>query len=345
MTVFWGTKRALLGPLDVWTYRDCLLSVLEEPGWAEFARRLSLGLVAETYAAREAIEPDAAAVASAAEVYRRAERLLTVEEMEAWLRSQDLPFEEWERYIVRGVLLDQIGSRIHDTNEAVDLSGTERFGDAFFAEALCGNYLPDARDRFAQKLALAAEAGPLQLADGCDAPAILARYPWLREVTEDRLARVRGVIAVANQRLTAATTDARIRALIEQRRLDWTRLTCDVFLASDRQVARELVQCLRHEGERFVERAQHLPNVVHQVREFLLDEAPGAVQVGLLGAGHSEVAGPFVEADRHAVYWIRERRAPDSSDPDIWLRARASVEQSILKTAHTLRAREDAPRA
>ena len=46
MTVFWGTKRALLGPLGVWTYRDIFLSFLDDSSWISFAATLSRGLVA-----------------------------------------------------------------------------------------------------------------------------------------------------------------------------------------------------------------------------------------------------------------------------------------------------------
>lgn len=339
MTVFWGTKLALPGPLGTWNYRDVLLSVLDGERWVRFARRLSLGLLAEAQADRAGIEADGAQVRAAAEGYRRLEGLLTVEEMEAWLASQDLPFEEWERYIVRGVLLDQLGPPVLEAAE--DLSGSEAFGATFFAEALCSDFLPHARDAFAQMLALAAETGPLSLELGDDASSILARYPWLREVSAERLARVRAVVAAARRRLEAATTDVRVRAAIERRRLDWTRLVCDAFLTSEVQVARELVLCLRHQGHAFLDRADRLPGVDHQLRAFTLEEAPEELRAGLVGVTAGEVAGPFIEGERHTVYWIRERRAPDDDDPEIWARARACVEQSVLKAAHTLGARAE----
>ncbi|WP_394820803.1 hypothetical protein [Pendulispora albinea] len=339
MSVFWGTKRALFGPLGVWRYRDVLLSVLDDASWTAFARRLSLGLLAETIAAREGIEPDRESVRAAAEAHRRQERLLTVEELEEWLGSQDLPVEEWHRYIVRGVLRSQLGPALVGCEQ--DLSSTGRFGDAFFAEALCSRFLPRARDAFTEKLVLAAEGGPLRVAPAPDAPDILQRYPWLREVPEERLSHVRAVLVLAQTRLALATTDLRVRGTIEQRRLDWTRLSCDVFLTSEQAIAREIAACLRQEGEPFVRRAAHLPGLVHQARAFLLEETPAPLRAAMVSACPAAIVGPWPEGERYAVYWVRERHAPRDDDPEIWARGVACVQRSILKAAGARARAED----
>jgi hypothetical protein len=338
VTVFWGTKRALLGPLGVWTYSDILLSVLDDASWTTFAGTLSRGLTAEEVSERDGIAPDPESLRLDAERYRRAYHLLTVEELDEWLASQHLPIEEWERYLARRVLMSQLPP--DRLGPPQDLSSTPRFGDAFFAEALCSLFLPGARDAFRERLLLAAESGRLIEVEAPDAPAIVGRYPWLREVSRESLGRVRSVLVTSQERLKALTTEARVRSVIEQRRLDWVRLVAEVFLASDRAVACEVVRCLRQEGGRFMNRAPRLRNVIQQSRSFLLEET-GALNEHFVGASPTEIKGPFPDGEHHAVYWIAERHVPDDSDPEIRARAVACVERSILKVAGSVAREED----
>ena len=294
MRPYWGTKQALPGPLGIWNYREILVSVLGDPQWPRFARRLSMGLLAEAQLGERGEDVDEADVRRAAEAYRRTEGLLTAEETEAWLASQDLLAEEWERFLIRGLLLEREGPRLAE--QAIDLSSHPVFGEAFFAEAVCSNFLPDARIRFAKLLALAEEGPPLSLPDAqALADQLDARHPWLEGIAAHDVARVHAVLARAERRLAEGTDDARIASLLQERTLDWTRIECFELRLPSEQVCRELVLCGRRERQPLVPVLARRAGVRARRHAFLLEHAPRFDKGWMAGALTGDVVGPVRE--------------------------------------------------
>lgn len=343
MRPFWGTKQGLPGPLGAWCYREIFVSTLGRPEWPRFARRLSLGLLAEAHLGERGEEVDEEDVRRAAEAFRRAEGLLTAEETEAWLASQDLLVEEWERFLVRRLLLERWGAWLSE--QAVDLSGHPLFGEAFFAEAVCSDFLPDARLRFAKLLALAEEGPPLELGDGRElARALDARYPWLDGVGAHAAARVQAVLARAERRLAEGTSAARLEAILQDRALDWMRLSCDEVSFDDDRIGRELVLCARRERQPLVPTLARRAGLHARRRSFLLEDAPSSVKGWLLAARPGELVGPVREGRGFRIYQLVERRPPSIDDAELVALARGLVEEQVLDAAWVRHRRREAGR-
>jgi hypothetical protein len=330
VSFFWATATAFAGPWGRWTFGDVLLSVIDTPSWDAFAARLSRGLHAERIARERGIEPDAQALAAASEAFRREGNLLTVEELEAWLASQDLPMRAWESYLVRGVLRAQCHDVIPD--DAGDLASSEAFGATFYAEALCSRFLPFARNDFGDHLALAAtEIEELPSAVSPRAAALDTRYPWTQGAAARGLARVEAVLAASAARLSRAADPARIEALMRERALDWTRLEGDVLRVVRRDVAEEALLCL-FAGEEPA--AVALRARVGLASASLLVEDAGPARARLASAVPGRWVGPFEERRGYALYCVRRRIAPNPDDPAIRARAAAILRRREIARAH-----------
>lgn len=343
MRPYWGTKQALPGPLGIWNYREIMVSVLGDPQWPSFAQRLSLGLLAEAQLGERGEDVDEADVRRAAEAFRRAEGLLTAEETEAWLTSQDLLAEEWEGFLVRRLLLERWGPSLAE--HAVDLSGHPLFAEALFAEAVCSDFLPDARIRFAKLLALAEEGPPLTLPDGqALADELNARYPWLQGIAGHDVARVHAVLARAQQRLAEGTHDAEIAAMLHERTLDWTRVDGFELRVDSEQVCRELMLCARRERRPLVPTLAQRAGIRPRRRAFLLEDAPSSIKGWLAGAMPGDVVGPVRDGPQWTLYQLAERRAPSADDPQLVALARALLQEQRLDEAWVRHRRREASR-
>ncbi|HMJ11771.1 MAG TPA: hypothetical protein VK524_10185 [Polyangiaceae bacterium] len=341
MTPFWGTKQAMPGPLGVWNYREILISTLGGGEWPEFERRLSLGLLAEAHTNECGEGIDDEAVRRAAESYRRAEGLLTVEETEQWLAAQDLSHDDWEQYLVRGLLRARVGVRL--TLPAHDLSRHAAFGEAFFGEAVFSDFLPDARARFAKLLALVAEGDPPPLPDSRElARDIALRYPWLGEVSEPSVARVHAVLARAQERIDTGTSAPRMAALIAERELEWTRLECYVVTLPSERIGRELVWCTRSERRPLVPELTRRAGVLARRQAFLLEDAPTPAKGALASAQPGSVVGPVRDGTTWKLYQLVSRRLPALTDADVVRMARINLEQQLLNEAWVRSRRREA---
>ncbi len=332
MIPFWGTRESLPGPPRSWSCREIILSVIGEPHWEEFAARLSMGLIAEAMLEDSGREFDQELLQAAAERFRRAEGLLSAEQTQEWLESQDLSAEEWERFLVRRELLRAWGPRLEA--QRVDLSSHPSFGDAFFAEALCSDYLPDARFRFSKLLALASQEESPPLPDvELRAAQLDARYPWMGGITARELGGVQVVLDVAEARIAERTSHEKIGAMMLERGLDWTHFDCQVVHLRDPGVADELLLCIHRDREALVPTLAHRAGAEVTRRSFFLQDVPEHVRSRLLGAQAGEVVGPVDEGTGASMLLVERRRAPSLEDEQLVAMARGLLERKILDEA------------
>jgi hypothetical protein len=275
-------------------------------------------------------------VRAAAAAFRRERRLLSAEEMEAWLARRGLSAGAWMRW-VRGDVARRYmaeGAERPDP-EAVTVSAAE-----LWAEALCSGTLARAARRLAELLVVpehvneeapppdagAVDAEPLNaLGIEPDAVrAILAELPR-REVALECLER------------RVATPEA-IEERIRAHQSDWLGVEFRELTLTEENVAREAMLCVRDDSMALEEVAPLAGVGVGEERALLAD-LPAVLQEPLLSACPGELLGPLVRDGEIALLVVDAKESPSADDPVPSRRAAAELLERALATEITSRVR------
>ncbi len=150
-------RLAALGARRVFTVESVSYSWNDVLAWAAALGQLDelrevtvRGLVLARSAAELGDPLDAAARSAAANAFRYERRLLSAEELAAWLERWELTVTEWGEHLERTLLLDGGG----EPGEASLLPG-DAVAEAEYVEAVCAGFLERAATGFAADVALA----------------------------------------------------------------------------------------------------------------------------------------------------------------------------------------------
>jgi hypothetical protein len=314
------------------TGRDLVAAGIVSGRWQRLESELSegLGLVA-------AQSPPTAQIGDQVRAFRLERRLLSAEDMRAWLRARGLAMRDINALAARAAV-----RRLGGTPEAITAA---EVAAALPAEAICTGVVSELgwwlADRLLSAKATAASAEPISLDDARIQRLTLAEARTVagaisRESGLDRARRLAWLAALDDAHrpweASVADTPALARRLRE-RELDWCRFELDELqLASHGAAAEAARQLAEGADPGQVAAAAGVPVTDRHV--VLADAAPPLARA-LVGAVMGDVAGPWSDGGEHVVARVRERHAPDDADQQLLARARAEL---LAEGAERLRA-------
>ena len=301
-----------LAAQPVFTVREVTYSWDSVLEWAavrgsldELRRRTRLGLMlAATSGVKDGL--DQGAVSAAATEFRYGRRLLSAEELDAWLVRWKLTVGEWGEHLERTLLLGAF------PDEPEGDVAEQMLEEAEYVEAVCSSLLEDEANAFAVEVALA------------DAAA--------EEAELDRPATIEEMIAAAEAARQSATAGEGVEREIARRILDWTRLELDRVELEDEGTAREAAMCVRLDGRKLADVASDCHALVEHLVTYVSDLEAWA-QPLLLAAQAGDLVGPVEDEGAYVLFDVHARTAPASSDPALRDRAEAALVQRAVKRA------------
>jgi hypothetical protein len=246
------------------------------------------------------------AVSAAATNFRRARRLLSAEELDAWLAKWELTVNEWGEHLERKLLIAAF------PDEPDGEVAEEALEEAEYVDAVCSGLLEDEADAFAADAALA------------DA--------FAEETEAERPGTIEETIAAATAARQAAMSDEGVVKEITRRILDWTRLELDQVELADEGAAREAAMCVRVDGRELTDVAADCHAPVEHVVAYVSDLEKWA-QPLLLAAQAGDLVGPAEDDGRFVLFAVQERTAPSADDPELRARAEEALVQRAVKRA------------
>ena len=281
-------------------------------------REARAGLSCEREADAAGAGPDRATVRAAARTFRYSHRLISAEELEAWLARWRLTAGEWLAWLRRRVVLETQSPA--GDQRAVD---PEDVAAVRWPTAVCSGRLSAWARELARRSAAAAAVG---------------RMPAAGLPDETRLALLDA--ALADFREQSATPQA-VQRLVATRWLDWSRIDCSWVELASTDAGDEARLCVEHDG-RDLQAVAALAGAVASQRRLWLDDVPAALRQPLRSARDGELIGPVVIDDRTDVLPLRclrtfvlvqlhTRTAPDPEDPEVLARGRAAVADRELQ--------------
>jgi len=270
----------------------------------ELRRRSRIGLLLGARPElKSRLEP--AELSAAATDFRRRRRLLSAEELDAWLARWDLTVHEWGEHLERTLLLNS--SREETEGEVSE----EALEEAEYVDAVCSGLLEDEADGLATELALA--AGEAEA--GAESPATIDE-----------------TIAAAAAARERARAGQGVDREIARRVLDWTKLDLDAIELDDEGAAREAALCVRLDGRKLAEVADDCHSEIEHLSAYVTDLEAWA-QPHLLAAQAGELVGPVQDGGSYVLFAVRDRRTPVSTDPVLRERAEAALVERATKRA------------
>ena len=314
------------------TGRDLVAAGVVSGRWQRLESELSegLGLVA-------AQSPPTADIGEEVRALRLERRLLSAEDMRAWLHPRALAMRD-----IRGVAARAVVRRLGGTPQAITAA---EVAAALPAEAICTGVVSELgwwlADRLLSAKATAASAAAISLDDTriqrlTLAEARTAAGATSRESGVDRARRLAWIAALDDAHRPWEAGVAEPRALarrLRERELDWCHFELDeLHLASPGAAAEAARQLAEGTDPGEIAAAAGVPIIDRHV--VLADAAPPLARA-LVGAVVGDVAGPWSEGNEHIVARVRERHAPEDADEPLVERARAEL---LAEAAERLRA-------
>jgi hypothetical protein len=292
---------------------DVAVAALHVSEWAGVLERSAL--------AGEAPEED---VRAAAASFRRRRRLLSADEMEAWLARRGLSAGVWMRW-VRADVARGAGA----TGRAVEPDAV-----ALYAEALCSGALARAAGRLAELL-VAPEPDGAPPAPPAD-PAPLAALGIDLDRARDLLATLSARDAALQRLAESVATPQALEERIRSHQTEWLAVEYRRLVVDEEPAAREALLCVRDDGMTLEEVAGLAGAPLSRERAFLADTPP-ELREHLLSASPGEPVGPL--GGDAAVLIVDAKDAPGTDDPEVVRRAREELLERALEREITARVR------
>lgn len=305
------------------TGRDLLAAGVVSGHWQRLERDLAGGL-----ALVAAQRPSTADVRQEVQAFRLQRKLLSAEDMRAWLGARGLTMSAVNAVFERAVAR-------RPGEEAAQPATAGEVEAALAPEAICtgtiaelGWWLADrilsaaARELSVEPIAL----GDLRIQRFVFDEVTTAAGAAIQESGMERAERLAWIAALddAHRAWEESVTGAREMArLLREHELDWCRLELDEvrlgFAGAAAEAARQLAEGNRPEAVAAVARATLI-----QRRVVLADASPAMTRM-LAGTVAGDVIGPWAEGEDHIVATVRDRKPPDIDDPEIRVRARGEL--------------------
>jgi hypothetical protein len=314
------------------TGRDLLAAGVVSGHWQRVERDLAQGLA--LVAARRPIAVD---VRHEVEEFRLARKLLSAEDMRAWLVARGLRMSA-----VNGVAERVVARRLGGHAEPAPAAEIEA---ALASEAICTGAISQLGWWLADRILSAASreltVEPIPLKDmriqrlvfdeattvaGATIPESGSergqRLAWISALDEAHRAWEEGV-----------TGTEEVARVMREHELDWSRLELDElrleFPSAAAEAARQLAEGRGADQVAAVSGASLIR------RRVVLADAPPELARALAGAVAGDVVGPWRDGEDHVVGAVRDRARPEIGDAEVLARARAEL---LADAASRLRA-------
>jgi len=338
-------------------WEDVLLAAMRWGDWALLEEETRQGLACARHQDEGDGECDPDALSAAADEFRYARDLLTVEETEAWLARWGLTSETWMDAIQRAVLRQLWADDLEEIAETYPISEDEVAAAIHFDGVCSGAFA-----RFAWRLAGRAAAhawaggpaaaGPPGEAEAReippvpDGPAARAAAQGLPGVSaascQEKLAALAHMESAFGRFAGEVLTPKAVRDAIVTHYLDWIGLRCRRAAFDDAQAANEAALCVREDGQDLAAVAQAARAAVSDT-SFRLEDAEPPLRDALLGAAPGDLLGPLPVNGGFSLFQVLEKIVPSPKDPDVLRRAEQHVLDRTLDQEVTHRVRWQFP--
>jgi len=323
---------------------DVVIAAIVRGEWAPLEARVRQGLAClrHNQSLESAADVD---VEEEAREFRYARNLLTVEEVEHWLSREGLAFDDWSAYLERSVLrrafAHKLGEIMAESSSAI---GRDEVRRLLHAEAVCSGELHRLTVALAARAALSArmedqgaaddgEPGPDEFARAREACAEVLGPQGLAGLTlegwAERVPEMVRLEAGFQACTKAARTEAAIRAEIDGRRAEWTRVDWRYLEVGGESIAREALLCLREDGASLAEVAARARVSAREETVFLESVEPTA-RSAVLVAQPGEILGPLAVPEGFRVVRITAKAPPSDGDPVVRRRAEEQVVANLI---------------
>jgi hypothetical protein len=274
-------------------------------------------------------------VEAAAAEFRYARDLVAAADLEAWLERRGLSVDAWLDFVRRSLLRERWADDLEEIRDEYEIDAADVAG-ALGCEALCGGLASDLAGRLAARAAIHArdEAGADAAALAREAETLAAAVPEdvleraLPEVPaatrRDRLGALARLEAAWRRFAAGAASPEALRALVSGRRLDWMRVSVQVVVTPDEDVAREIAMCVRVDRRPLAEVAEEA-GLSAASKDLWVEDVEGALRDAVVGAQPGEVLGPLADKAGHLVVMVGDKRPPAPDDPAVRVRAERAL--------------------
>jgi hypothetical protein len=267
--------------------------------WSAVERQTREGIACRRHA-EEAGDPlSAAEVDDATAAFRYERRLLSADELQAWLAGWDLTVPYWTEFVRRALLRKRWADRLPALLAHTPVGDDEV--DGFIGtEAVCSGALEYVAGELAERAAVAAAvagdaAGDLAHLDDC-----FARF------------------------CAEAASPSAIEREVHDKHVDWLRLDCRWLAHEQQDVVREAALCVREDG-RDLETVAADAGARFTRAQTYLESADPALRGHLLGARRGDVLGPIQVHAEFQLVEVLDKVAPSAEDAEIRDRAAGVV--------------------
>jgi hypothetical protein len=287
-----------------YTWGDVVAAARHWSAWSGVERRSREGVLCAREADRHGDPLTQGELDAAAAAFRRERRLLSADELRAWLAQWDVPLPYWMEHLRRSLLRARWAGRLDELAARHQIAHAD-VADFVHTEAVCSGALEDAARRLAERAAVAAALaaapdGDFAVMDAC----------WERFCAD------------------AASPQA-IEREVHAQHMDWLRLDCRWLAHGQEDVVREAALCVREDGRDLATVAGDAGVRLESEMVFLGATEP-ALRGHLLGARPGDILGPVLLDDEFRLIEVVAKRAPSADDPEIRERAaRAVVERAV----------------
>ncbi len=281
------------------TWADIIGAAKARGEWASLERELARRLTRERELAITDSLPGSAEITSAAAKFRHRMHLLSADELNEWLRDNDVTIVEWTNEM-RRTLVEPA-----DDESPINEATTER---ATWAHAVCSGKIGEYAKQLAEEVAVRLSEQSTLAGDD------LAGLPAGRELF---------CLAHAN--------DSALRTEVGNNQMNWIRMDLQRLIHADEMVVREAALCVRMDGRQLAEVARDAEARLDETSA-LLDDTEPALRPRLLASSSGELLGPLRIGDQHQLVLVVRRIPPSLDDPAVRKRATTTVVRRALAT-------------
>lgn len=278
-----------------YTWADVAAFAQRGRGWDRLLTEIREGAACQ----RAGLVPDAAAVDAAGRAFRYERKLITADEMEAWLAQRELDVRDWTGYLRRSVLRAEHVASPSDDEEVEAL---------VWVTGWCGGHFEEMSLDLAQRVAAHVR--------------LTGTPPASLDELDDAIDRFRDEVV----------TREAMEAVVAGRRLDWLWVELQQGVFASEGSAREAILGMRYD-ELPMSKVCALAGARHAARSLRLEELDTPLRDAVLGTPEGEVAGP-VPAESgggFVVALVESKTVPSLDDVEVFDRAADTVAATALR--------------
>lgn len=287
---------------EQFTWGDVAADAQRRGTWTQLEQEIRLGISCRRRARDTGLDLPADHVEAAAATFRYDRKLVSAEDMEAWLKGRDLTVAEWMGWVRR----DLARRRWPHLGAEADV-GDDEVASFTWVTGVCSGALKHAAYELAGRV-----AAQHSMTDGT----------WL---SRDE---------AYQQFCSRAVSPHALEAAIATRYLDWMVIDCDWATFHDEDTAREALMCVREDGRSIAEAAAAADTTVAR-RRLLIEAVDAGLRPRFSSATAGDLIGPLpADGEGATIVAVIARTTPSPADDLVRRRAEefltaAAVEREI----------------